>query len=294
MRSKQSLPTSRDVISVSSSSPSPLVAFHSARSTSSTTSISWSASGTMLLRKSCCFRIIPGACSAIVTSISTARNLVSSSSCAAVTIWIDICTRGSMCLRKNLGASSAIPINSSRAVRDISSSFSLSAAVSTWTMWGMRSLRAEMWFSMLLSACTRHAAALSAARRTSLLSGSARVARSISLMGLREPRSLSPTTKVRREKMSMADSRRVLVGLLAELRRKGSISGHSRSSMTMAAISPVVSAILWRTDASGSLVTAVMRVCLTPSWVVGESLSKSALVMRLRTMTADMERTDTS
>mmetsp|Transcript_3718 Transcript_3718/g.9356 ORF Transcript_3718/g.9356 Transcript_3718/m.9356 type:complete len:285 (-) Transcript_3718:663-1517(-) len=138
-RSRQSFPTSRLLRSVSSSSS--VVAFHSARLTSSTTSISCSARGTMFCRKTCCLRIMAGACSAMVTRSSTARKRVSSSSCAAVTIWMAIWTRGSMWRRKNFGASSATEMNSSRDERAVSSSCSLSALVSTCTMCGIRSVR---------------------------------------------------------------------------------------------------------------------------------------------------------
>mmetsp|Transcript_68580 Transcript_68580/g.143024 ORF Transcript_68580/g.143024 Transcript_68580/m.143024 type:complete len:312 (-) Transcript_68580:375-1310(-) len=253
-RSRQSLPTSREDSSVSSSSSS-AVEFHSTMSTSSTTSISCNASGTMFCRKVVCLRIMVGACSASVTSSSTARKRVSSSKFCAVTIWMAIWIIGSMCLRKNLGASSAIEMNSSIAVRAASSSGSFSAAVRMLTIAGIMSVRLAMCCSNFESACTMHAVALSADSLTSF-TGSCSAVPSSSFRLPRLPTIFSLATNVSRENMSIELSRNVAVGLLAASNMKGMISGQSPAPMIIAAISPVVSAILRRTALSCSCCTA--------------------------------------
>eukprot|EP00961_Rhodomonas_salina_P077245 1035783-Rhodomonas_salina.2 len=94
--------------------------------------------------------------------------------------------------------------------------------------------------------------------------------------------------------MSMELSRSVGVGLLAASEMKGMISGQSPSSMIIAAISPVVSAMLRRTTLTASFVTACSKDCLTAACVPGVSSLKNFEVIRLRTITAVKDRTASS
>mmetsp|Transcript_31242 Transcript_31242/g.74178 ORF Transcript_31242/g.74178 Transcript_31242/m.74178 type:complete len:243 (+) Transcript_31242:1606-2334(+) len=238
----------------------------------STLSMSLRAIGTMLDRKIVCFRIIPGACSEMVRRSSTARKRVWSSRFSAVTICSDIVTRGSRNLRKSFGASSATAMNSSSDCRDDSSSFSLSAVDSTPNMTGTSPDVDSSVARCSEIATTKLHVALSAARRTSLLA-SCRVAEHSSSTTCRFCTSTSLAAKVRRAMMSIALSRSGAFAERPDWKRKGSISGQepSGSSMIIAAISPVVSAIFLRTMCICSFSTAAISAPFSAICVGGVS-----------------------
>mmetsp|Transcript_86113 Transcript_86113/g.229813 ORF Transcript_86113/g.229813 Transcript_86113/m.229813 type:complete len:461 (-) Transcript_86113:40-1422(-) len=291
-RSRQSLPTSRLVISLSSSSS--VVLFHWARSISSTSTMSLSASGTMLATKACCLRIMAGACSDSVRSISTARKRVSLSSCSADDTVKHMCTSGSMLRRKNLGASSATEMRSSMADRADSSSCSLSAPLTTPKSAGMSTCSACSWSSRLDSAWIRHEEALSAASRTSLLCGSCSVAwnseHSVAMCGI----NLSLTEKVRRDRTSIALSRISADSDFPAPKTKARSSGHSPCPIIVAPTSPVVSAILRRIFWVFSCWIAEIKVDLTAACEAGDNCSRKFFETRLRNITADIALTVSS